>query len=364
VLAADVSDETPDEMPADDDLDGLGIPGAMGAERGDPGARSALSDALAPVSAIVANPATLAIAGGLALALLFLVALPTELLNSSLSSNTTRLGRVYGTVDGALTRAQDWFIKVTHSRALAAAVITTVIALVYGFVDPGFGFDIVSLRLVLSLAIAFFLLSYGASWLSGVIIKRAWGATGIVALQPSIILFAIVGVVVARILDFSPGFLVGVAIGLELIQASKAVSARAVFVQVAVVTGFSLAAWIAYSFFSPGDAFLGRLLEDTLVAVTAEGLTGALIAVFPLRFLDGRELWEVSKRLWVAAFLVVAAAFALLVLPTAIQGTDVADYGTWLLVFAVFGAISLAVWFVFARAAAREEKAEESTVDA
>jgi hypothetical protein len=243
-------------------------------------------------------------------------------------------------------------------------VITTIIAIVYGFVDPGFGFDIVSLRLVLSLAIAFFLLSYGASWISGLIVRRAWGATGIVALQPSIILFAIVGVIVARILDFSPGFLVGVAIGLELIQASKKVSARAVFVQVAVVTGLALAAWVAYSFFSPGDAFLGRLVEDTLVAVTAEGLTGALIAVFPLRFLDGRELWEVSKRLWVTAFLVVAVAFALLVLPTAIQGTDVADYGTWLLVFAVFGAISLTVWLVFARAAAREERAEESKVDA
>jgi hypothetical protein len=364
VLAADVTEQTPDETPADDDLDGLGIPGAMGAERGDPGARSALSDALAPVSAIVANPATIAIAGGLALALLFLVALPTELLNSSLSSNTSRLGRAYGAVDGALTKAQDWFIRATHSRALAAAVITTIIAIVYGFVDPGFGFDIVSLRLVLSLAIAFFLLSYGASWISGLIVRRAWGATGIVALQPSIILFAIVGVIVARILDFSPGFLVGVAIGLELIQASKKVSARAVFVQVAVVTGLALAAWVAYSFFSPGDAFLGRLVEDTLVAVTAEGLTGALIAVFPLRFLDGRELWEVSKRLWVTAFLVVAVAFALLVLPTAIQGTDVADYGTWLLVFAVFGAISLTVWLVFARAAAREERAEESKVDA
>jgi hypothetical protein len=105
------------------------------------------------------------------------------------------------------------------------------------------------------------------------------------------------------------------------------------------------------------------LVEDTMVATTAEGLTGALIAVFPLKFLDGRELWEVSKRLWVAAFLIVGTAFALLVLPTAIQGTDVADFGTWLLVFAVFGAVSLAVWFVFVRAAAREERAEKK-VDA
>lgn len=365
VLASSVTPEeqTPQDTPTDDVAGAGGSHGAMGAARNDPAAPSALSDALAPLSAIAANPAAIAIAGGLALALLFLVALPTELLNSSLSSNTSRLGRAYGAVDGALNRAQDWLIKVTRSRALVAVILTVLVAVIYGFVDPGFGFDLVSLRLVLSLAIAFFLLSFVASWISGLIVRRAWGAIGVVAMQPSIILFAVVGVVVARILDFSPGFLVGIAIGLELLQASKTVTARAVFVQLGVVTGLALAAWVVYSLFTPGDDFVGMLFEDTLVATTAEGLTGAMIAVFPLKFLDGRELWEVSKRLWVAAFVIVGTAFALLVLPTAIQGTDVRDYGIWLLVFAAFGLISLAVWFVFARAAAREEKAE-AKVDA
>jgi hypothetical protein len=365
LASATTDDETPEETPADDDdTAGGGSHGAMGAERADPAAPSALSNAVAPLSAIIANPASIAVAGGLALALLILVALPTELLNSSLSSNTSRLGRAYGAVDGALTRAQDWFIKVTRSRAVAAVVLTTLVAIIYGFVDPGFGFDIVSLRLVLSLAIAFFLLSFVASWISGLIIRRAWGAMGVVAMQPSIILFAIVGVIVARVLDFSPGFLVGVAIGLELLQASKTVTAKAVFVQLGVVTGLALAAWVVYSFFTPGNDFFGMLLEDTMVATTAEGLTGGLIAVFPLKFLDGRELWDVSKRLWVAAFLIVSVAFALLVLPTAIEGTDVGDYGVWLLVFAVFGLVSLAVWLVFVRADAKAARAGADKVDA
>lgn len=353
--AAPLKDE-----PVLDDKPGSGGTG----DRTDPAAPSGISEGIAPASAIIANPASIAIAGGLALALLFLVALPTELLNSSLSSNTSRLGRAYGTVDGALTKIQDWFIKVTRSRAIAAAILTTIVAIIYGFVDPGFGFDVVSLRLVLSLAIAFFLLSFVASWISGMIIRRAWGAMGVIAMQPTIILFAIVGVIVARVLDFSPGFLVGVAIGLELLQASRTVSARAVFVQIAVVTGLALAAWGVYSVFTPGDDFVGMLVEDTMVAVTAEGLTGALIALFPLKFLDGHDLWAVSKRLWVLAFLVVATAFALLVLPTAIQGTDVADYGVWLLVFGVFGLGSLAVWLIFVRADKKAAEAEKESVDA
>lgn len=357
--------ETPVDAPASDGDAASGTGGGAGAiDRADPGAPSALSESLAPLERIVANPVSVLVAGGLALALLFLVALPTELLNSSLSSNTSRLGRAYGAVDGAMNRAQDWLIAVTRSRAAAAAIVLALVAIIYGFVDPGFGLDVVSLRLVLALGLALFVLTYGASWISGLIIRRAWGASGVVAIQPSIILFAIVGVVVARILDFSPGFLVGVAIGLELISASKRVSGRAVFVQLGVVTGLSLAAWVVYSLFTPGDDFAGVLVNDTMVAITAEGLTGALIAILPLTFFDGRELWDVSKRLWVTAFLVVATAFALLVLPTAVEGTEVADYGVWLLVFAVFGLLSLAVWLVFARAAKREEQAEAEKVDA
>ena len=347
-----------------DDTAGSGGNGGSSADRDDPGAPSGISGTIAPLQAILDNPGAIAVAGGLALALLFLVALPTELLNSSLSSNTSRLGRVYGAIDSAMTRAQNWLIKKTHSRALVAIILVALVAVIYGFVDPGFGFDIVSLRLVLSLAIAFFLLSFVASWVSGIIIRRAWGAMAIVALQPSIILFAVVGVIVARILDFSPGFLVGVAIGLELLQASKHVAARAVFVQIAVVTGFALAAWVVYSLFTPGNDFVGMLLEDTMVATTAEGLTGALIAVFPLKFLDGRELWEVSKRLWAAAFLIVGTAFALLVLPTAISGTNVADIVAWLIVFAVFGGVSFGVWLIFVRADKRASAAEKERIDA
>lgn len=360
-----VDEEDPGtEEPAD----GEGAPGsgsgAGTADRGDPAAPSALTESIATLERIVANPLSIAVAGGLAISLLFLVALPTELLNNSLSSNTNRLGRAYGAVDRAFTRLQDWFIRVTRTRVIAAILLTTIVALIYGFVDPRFGFDLVSLRLVLSLGLAFFILSYGASWLSGFVTRRLWGVQNTIVLQPSIILFAVLGVVVARLLDFSPGFLVGIAIGLELVAASKRVVARAVLVQFAFVVGLALLAWIGYSLFVPGDDFLGMLTEDMLVAVTAEGLTGAMIAIFPLRFLDGRDIWDDSKPLWLAAFVVVATAFALLVLPTALEGSDVGDYGVWVLVFAAFGAIALLVWFFFVRAAQAEERAEREKVDA
>ena len=78
-------------------------------------------------------------------------------------------------------------------RAAAAAVLVVLVSIVFGFSDPAFGFDLVSLRLVLSLAIAFFILFYGVSWLTGLIVDRGWKVTSVVTIQPSIVLFAILG---------------------------------------------------------------------------------------------------------------------------------------------------------------------------
>lgn len=338
--------------------------GGFHGSRADGGAPSILTQSLATLSRIVENPIAVVVAGALALALLLLVGLPAELLNQSISSNSNRLGRAYAALDRAATRAQDWFIRVTRSRALAAGILVTVIAVVYGFVDPNFGFDLVSLRLVLSLGLAFFLLTYGVSWVTGALMRRRWGVEYVVELKPSIVLFAVLGVVVSRILDFAPGFFIGVAIGLELLSAAKRVAARAVLTQLALITVLSLAAWIAYSVFAPSDDFLGTLTHDTFVAITAEGLTGALIAAFPLRFLDGRTLWEDSKPVWTVTFLVVATAFVLLVLPTASQDADPAHYGVWVAVFAGFGVLAVLVWLLFARADKKAERAERAEVDA
>jgi hypothetical protein len=58
--------------------------------------------------------------GGLALAILLLIAFPAELLNSTLASNTRRMGRWYAAVENGVDRATEWFASVTRTRALAA----------------------------------------------------------------------------------------------------------------------------------------------------------------------------------------------------------------------------------------------------
>jgi hypothetical protein len=207
-----------------------------------------------------------------------------------------------------------------------------------------------------------FVLTYLIGWITGLLGRWTWGVHSQVDLRPSIAIFAVVGVIAARLLEFSPGFFVGVVIGLELLQASQRVASRVALLQFSLVVAVSVGAWLWYSALvagGPPTDFAGALLGDTLVALTAEGLTAAAIAILPLRFLEGRELYKESKILWLAAFLVIAFAFALLVLPTAIAGTEVGDVGLWVIVFACFAVVTFTLWAIFAGLERRREAQEQ-----
>jgi hypothetical protein len=356
VLAApaiDPAKETVDSIaPEKSDAAVSGDGGSTGgaSDRSDPAAPSVISDSIPTIDRIVRTPLLAIAAGGIALAILLLVAFPAELLNSTLASNSRRLGRWYAAIENRVERATEWFAAVTRTRALAAAVLVVLTALIFGFVDPEYGFDAVSVRMTLSLAIGLFIVTYGASWISGVIIQRVWSIPTRVSLQPAALVFAVVGVIVARLLEFSPGFLIGLVIGLDLLTRVGAPHrVRATLTNIGVIVGLALLAWAGFSIMaalSSGDpTVVGLLVSDALVATTAEGLTAALAALMPLGFLQGHEIFRRSKPLWAAVFAGVAALFALIVLPTAAgeQG-EVADIGFWMLVMVIFAIVALSLW--------------------
>lgn len=331
---------------------GEGGPGASSVDRSNPASPSAISDQIPTIDRIFRTPLVLLGAGGLALAILLLVAFPAELLNSTLASNTRRIGRWYAAVDAGVERATEWFAAVTRTRAIAAAVLVVTTSLIFGFIDPNYGFDPVSLRMTLSLAIGLFIVTYVSAWISGAIIGRVWDIPTRISLQPAALVFAVLGVIVARLLEFSPGFLIGLVIGLDLLTRVGAPHrVRATLTNIGVIVGLAVLAWIGFSIMTAvvtGDpTVVGLLISDALVATTSEGLTAALAALLPLGYLQGHEIFRHSKRLWAASFAGVAAMFALIVLPTAGAGPgDAADIGFWILVMVVFAAVTLTLWAV------------------
>jgi len=335
-------------------------------DRSNPAAPSAITESIPTLQRVFDEPWVLAASGGLALALLLLVAFPAELLNSTLSSNTGRLGRWFVAIERRAEQVTEWFTRVSRTRALAAAVLVGVTSLIFGFVDPDYGFDPVSVRMTVSLAIGLFLITYVAAWISGAIARRAWGVETQVTLQPVALLFAVVGVVIARLLEFSPGFLIGLVIGLDLLsRVDAAVRARVVVLSTSVTVAIAVGAWFAFSALTalssgtPGWAEL--LVSDALVATTAEGLTAAIASLLPLGFLAGHEVFRHSKPQWAVTFTVVAVLFALIVLPTAAGETaPVEDMAFWLLVMGIFAVVTLSLWAVLQFTGRRDADGEGS----
>ncbi|MBX9472933.1 hypothetical protein [Microcella sp.] len=359
--------EEPEAAEIDDGSSGAGGAGGAG-DRSQPATPSAISDSIPTIERIFSSPLTIIVSGGLALAILLLVAFPAELLNSTLASNSRRLGRWYAAIENGVDRATEWFASVTRTRALAAALLVVLTSLIFGFVDPEYGFDPVSVRMTVSLAIGLFIVTYVSSWISGAIIRRVWSIETRVSLQPAALVFAVIGVVVARILEFSPGFLIGLVIGLDLVTRVGAPHrVRAILTNIGVIVGLAVASWIGFSIMSAvmtGEpTVVGLLVSDALVATTAEGLTAALAALLPLGFLDGHEVFRRSKLLWAGSFAAVATVFSLIVLPTAAGETDdVANVGFWMLVMVIFAAVTLTLWAIL-HFTARGESDDDELVE-
>ncbi len=321
---------------------------ATGGERNDPAAPSSLTFSIQPFQVVLANPAVVGAAALAGLALLLLIAFPAELLNSTISEQYPRFSKRLPRVKTPwLERFTVWL---STTPVFGAILITLVASVIFGFSDPGFGFDITSLRLVLACFLALFVVGYLASSISGFIIRRRWGLSTVMELKPLGLLLTIVGVIISRLLDFSPGFLIGLLLGIAIVGSTTAAQrAKATLVQGGVVFVLAMLGWLLYSFVlgtTQPDSFGTALMFDTLVAVTAEGLTALFIGLLPFRYLDGESIFQYSKVIWAAAYALAAAAFVLIIVPSAWGEID-GPLWLWLAFIGGFAVIALALYLYF-----------------
>jgi hypothetical protein len=332
--------------------------GGSGVDRSDPAAASGLTGSIQTIGSILANPVIIGTAALSGFALLLLVAFPAELLNSTLSEQYQRFSRRVPKLT-ALERFTNWLERVPWLGGLA---ITAVAAFIFGFADPGFGFDLTSLRVVLACAIALFIVGYLASSIAGVIIRGRWSLATTMELKPLGLVLTIAGVVLSRLLDFSPGFLIGLLLGIGLVgRTTVGDRARATLVQAGVVFALAILGWVGYSILmavGDPDGFAQALALDTMVAITTEGLTALFIGLLPFRLLDGAAVFAHSKLVWAAAYTVAAAAFVLIVVPSAWGEFD-GSLWLWIAVVGGFAIIAVAIYLYFRFVASPVDDGEE-----
>ena len=334
-------------------------------DRDDPAAPSVLSGALPTVADILDHPEHAAEAVGIGSLILLLVALPAHFLNDTLEANTPIWRPWLARFVPVAERWRRFRAKLPHNPLISAPIVVILASVFFGLSDPHFGVDLTSLRMTLSLAIGLLLVMALPAVITGQIMDRR-GVHAHLAAQPGALVLAVVGVAASRVFGFNPGLLIGLVLGLELAsQVSRAERTRAIVLRMSITFGIAVLAFFAYSLLewfygAEHHDFWAALLTETAVATSHEGLTGLMVALLPVTFLEGRTLFDGSKRVWAALAIPVAIAFALFVLPTALRhGAGEAEAPLWLWVIGLlsFTAFVGIVWATF-RILSRRRKAK------
>lgn len=227
-------------------------------------------------------------------------------------------------------------------------------AILGAFVDPDFGINAMSGRVVVTLFLSFVLFNLVTWSIVRVVARRLqpeskpllrfrWGTLVLVALA----------VLVARLLQLEPGIIFGLVAGVAYATALRA-SRSAIIVLAG--SGFGLAlglvAWVTYSLLSPiasgsPDSVPLIFLTEFLAGVTVKGVSSLPLALLPFGSLDGAKLIKWRRVVWALAYAVGLAAFmlVLLTIPKA-WGEVPGDYARWIILFGTYALVALVLWIV------------------
>jgi hypothetical protein len=331
---------------------------------GDPAAPSVLNEAVTTIQDIFKNPLTVAVAAGIGGLILLLVAIPANILDATIEANWERIRAPFTRLVRFGDRVRALTAKLPRFPFPAPLVIILA-TVAFGFSNPEFGVDATSLRMTLALALGLILVVLVPVTITRIALGRRWHVPAQIVARPGAFVLALLGVLASRTIGFSPGILVGLVLGLELARSARAEDRnRATAIRLTATLGIGLAAWLGYSALHglwSGSApdVLGQLTLETLGAAASEGLAGVMVAILPVTFLEGRELFDDAKGRWLALAIPAAFAFALIVLPTVTTSDGPQQpIGLWIGVLVGFSLLVAAIWLTFRILDTREAKRE------
>jgi hypothetical protein len=303
--------------------------------------------------------------GGSAIMLMLIVGYPGSLLGSVVGARYDTLAaavrkrwrRAAGDPELPRKRLPRWMIWPGFVAA----------ALIGGFVDPAFGLNLMSLRVLVSGLLGFLVFNLGVWTLVKVIVRRVqpdarpyirfrWGSLVVVA----------IAVVVARLLEFNPGVIFGLVAGLAF-GMTLALSKDALVVLLG--SGFGLVAaaigWIGYSLLATvkGDNAFTVFVAEFFSGLTIEGISTLPLALLPFARLDGATLLKWKKWVWAIAYAFGLAAFMLVLFTVPGSWGEIpGDFLRWISLFLAFGVVAMAIWAIdnyLARRRVRKTGTEE-----
>lgn len=317
---------------------------------GDAPHRSAVVTAMAKPNQVDFSPQAIGASALIAAGLLFLIAFPSELFNSTLE-------RHYDEIRG-------WFrlppkkLEATPRRhqGLLFAAFLLAGGVLYGMLYPSFGANRASVALALGLTAALGLITLAFDLPALAYHWRRNGHRGALMMLPGTLVIAAACVALSRAVDFLPGYFYGLIAGMVFgQQLSTRIKGRMVAVSALLVLLVSVGAWlwlipVSQAADQPNAGLPILVLEAALGATFYIGLDSLVISLLPLRFLQGSELRAWSRTAWTVIFGLSLAAFVhILFRPNTGYVADTSSTSARLVVglFIAFGIFSVLFWAYF-----------------
>ncbi|MGQ0848350.1 MAG: FGLLP motif-containing membrane protein [Actinomycetota bacterium] len=317
--------------------------GVVGFNVGSAGGLS-LASSVPTLAEVNLDPIVVATSVAISAGLLFLIPFPADIFNNTLAEHHDEI--------------VGWWRKRRRPRSrfwqspLGLLAFLAVTALMAAFLDPGFGINAASAATLVGLMGGLTVTVFGFA-LPVLFMRRAKaGEWGNFRVLPPALAAAAGCVIISRAIQFLPGYLYGVVLGLTFSrEVPERDQARETAAASVVVLGLALVAWGALGSVRSRAGFGSRALETTLAAVLVSGLEGLAIGLLPLRGMPGKTLFETNRRWWVGIWGVsVLLFFHVLVNPQSgyLIDTALVPVATTIGMLVLFGLISFGLWGYFA----------------
>ena len=293
------------------------------------------------------DPVVLLQSAALAMLLVFLMPLPSQLFNSTLETHEDevrrwlRLDRIGSVVGGIGAFWGSW---------PGVALFTLLAAVLYGFLDPGFGFSFGSLATFLGMLVGIVLVT-AAFAIPVVLAHRSLGDRWQLKVVPVSLLIGVACVLLSRLTGFQPGYLYGLLIGLAFARELTATDeGRATALSAAAMLVVALLAWLGLGALPEGDGFGLVVARTSLAALMVAGLEGVVFGLLPMRFLPGEPLYAWNRIPWGTLLAIGAFAFFhILINPASgyLSDTSRTPLFTVIALLAGFSLVSVAFWAWF-----------------
>jgi len=297
----------------------------------------------------------------LGLALFFALAfgLTSGLFNATLKENEDLIHTRLAPLLVPLRRAAQRLPRPPEGPRIRIAkpiLLFLVSALLYAFLDPGFGVSASGAIILLSLFVALAVLVYSYDGTQALLGARFYKLRARFQLFPLALAFGVASVLLTRWMDFHPGYLYGFVAGLTLLGMEAETPRRwalLVLAGVGALLAASLAAWglaVPVGRLAEGGLPGASVVYGVLVTVFVAGLEGLLFTLVPLTFMDGSKVMAWSRAVWGVAFGLAAwLFFHVLINPGSAYLEALTSKKVLLMLgtLAGYGALTITTWLFF-----------------